>query len=47
MLSTAVFVMGSEKFKEKSDNFNFSKVITVDKNNIAKTFEKQNKVVSK
>ncbi|MBR3932580.1 MAG: FAD:protein FMN transferase [Clostridia bacterium] len=41
MLSTAVFVMGSEKFKEKSDNFNFSKVITVDKNNIAKTFEKQ------
>ena len=40
MLSTAVFVMGNEEFKELSQKFNYNKVITVDKNNVAKTYEK-------
>ncbi len=33
MLSTAIFVMGEEKFKEKASEFDFDKYIAVDKNN--------------
>ena len=33
MMSTAIFVMGKEEFYKIKDNFEFEKVITVDKNN--------------
>ena len=38
MLSTAIFVMGEEKFENIKNNFNIEKYVTVDKNNHFKEF---------
>ena len=38
MLSTAIFVMGEEKFVEKLKEFDYTKIITVDKTNNVKTY---------
>jgi len=40
MLSTAIFVMGDKDFVDILKDVNYTKVITVDKNNNAKTYEK-------
>ena len=40
MLSTAVFVMGEDEFKKVSQDFEFEKIITVDKYNNARTYTK-------
>ncbi len=38
MLSTAIFVMGEERFEKIKNNFNIEKYVTVDKNNHFKEF---------
>lgn len=40
MLSTAVFVMGEDEFRKISQDFEFEKIITVDKYNNARTYAK-------
>ena len=40
MLSTAIFVMGRDEFVKSMNDFNYKKIITVDKNNTARTYEK-------
>ncbi len=40
MLSTAVFVMGEDEFKKIAQDFEFEKIITVDKYNNARTYTK-------
>lgn len=43
MLSTAIFVMGSEEFQKlSSEDFNYIKYITVDKNNMPRTYTNNN-----
>lgn len=40
MLSTAIFVMGQEDFAKIADDFDFVRYITVDKQNVARTYNK-------